>query len=193
MFQIAVKLIAVIGVTLLTEACTASGMLVSVNEMNAIPPTAMAQVAANMSTRPDPHEGVVKISGPPVFDRHRTPPTIYGVYSTIDPKSPGTDDAFHIGIVGLFPKRVFLKEVFAAGRPLKTRVHDRERMDCGYGCAVVETLIVAISEPDLEVWAVTGLSFKVSGRRTSFTMFIPAAYFRAVLDRHRAARQELQG
>jgi hypothetical protein len=192
MFTSACKLITLVAAAFLAHGCT-TGTLVSINDMRAIPPTAIAQAAAHIATVPDPHEGVVKIVGPPVFDQERTPPTVYTVYSSIDPKRPGENDRFRIGIIGLFPKRVYLKEVFTGGRSLKTKVHDRERMDCGYGCAIVETLIVTISEAELKAWAVTGLPFKVSGRRTEFTMFIPAAYFKAVLDRHRAARHSIQG
>lgn len=190
MFRFLLRLTYACAAVLALAACT-TGALVSIDDLGAIPPTALSQVSARISTWPDPHEGTVVVAGPPVFDQARTPPVAYLVFSSIDPRQPGTKDRFRIGIVGLFPKRVYLKDVFADGRALPAKVHDRERIDCGRGCAIAETVIVTITEAELKEWAGSGLSFAVVGRRTRFTMSIPAAYFTAVLDRHVETRRSI--
>lgn len=107
--------------------------------------------------------------------------------ASINVGNPGDGDEFQISLVGVFPKRVYLKDVMTEGRKLDAKVHDRERVYCGENCTIAETLYVSFSAQDLEDWSRTGLTFKVIGRRTSFVETIPSAYFTAIRDKYHAA------
>lgn len=190
MFAI-LHLLLLLLIALAAQGCTAAGVRVSVHNVDAIAPSALAGTAKLAHVAPNPHQGVVELFGTPVHDRFGHPPTVYVLETTIDPNRPGLDDRFRFRVIGLFSKRVFLKSAFAEGRSLPTTAHDRERVDCGFECTIAETIFITVSEADLGRWAVSGVSLQIDGRRVRFTMFIPASYIRDVLARHRAERARL--
>lgn len=133
---------------------------------------------------PDPHSGWTNVLGPVViadWARNRR----YVILSWIDPNRPETDNTFQLQVEAGFSRRVYLKQAYAEGRKLTTKVIDRERTDCGYQCHILETVWIALSETDMARYAQTGLAFEVIGRRETIAMTIPAAYFAALLEFHR--------
>jgi hypothetical protein len=139
------------------------------------------QVLAETKVVPDPHAGWTEVLGPVI--------TQYGEYSTVRymafTRFGDGEVAYRIQAQGLFPKRVYLGDVYSAGRKLKSKVLDRERTECGHDCTTVETISVTMTETELETYAAGGLTFEVIGRRDSIVVSIPASYFAAVLERHR--------
>jgi hypothetical protein len=184
MFRVPLILFAI---AIFATGCTATGVQMTVNDFPSISPQMVPQVASMLQTSIDVHEARVRILGPPVFDALGSPPLGYTVSAAIDSERPGTGDEFQITLIGLFSKRVYLKDVMTEGRKLDAKVHDRERVYCGEGCNVAETLYVSISAQDLENWSRTGLTFKVIGRRVDFVASIPSVYFAAVRDKYHAA------
>lgn len=86
-----------------------------------------------------------------------------------------------------FPKRVFLDQAYSSGRKLATTVIDRERK-CVSDCYVQEVIGIELSEREMVGYAARGIDLEISGRRASVRMSIPAAYFAAVLEKHRSIR-----
>ncbi|MBT1155615.1 hypothetical protein J1C56_08410 [Aminobacter anthyllidis] len=146
------------------------------------------QVSRNISVEHDPHTGLIKVSGPPIFhDRHLFGNT-YLIRSWIDPKGRPVNDDFQILVTGRYPKRVYLKQAYADGEEVSTTAIDRERVSCADFCIIKEVVGINLSEQEMAHRAETGMSFKVVGRRASLVMTIPPAYFAAVLDAHRKVR-----
>ena len=134
-------------------------------------------VLAETKLMPDPHTGWTKVYGPIV--PHGVVPRLsfYAVHARID----GGKTRFTLEIAGLFPKRVYLGDVYSKGRKLKSKVLDRERTDCGYSCTTVETVAVDLSRTDMDIYAAEGITVKIVGRRDDLVVSVPAAYFAAVL------------
>jgi hypothetical protein len=195
MFVSLPKLLGIVLLALAIQGCvsvqTRLHGLYLADRVDMLPVTALAEVPVRTRVAYNPHQGVLEINAPAIFDHQRMPPSVYALDSAIDPKRPGQGDRFQLRIIALFPKRVFLKQVYAEGKALKTRTHDRERIGCSDDCAVRETVIVTVSEEQLIAWTALGLQLEVEGRRTDFRMFIPATYIKSMLDRHRSERQRL--
>ena len=98
------------------------------------------------------------------------------------------DEEFQIQVAGLFPKRVYLNDVFSEGRKMKSKVIDRERVDCGYDCTTVEVVGIDLTETQMTDYATRGITFKIAGRRDDLVVTISAGYSAAVLDFHRSHR-----
>lgn len=141
------------------------------------------QVFAKTKLMSDPHTGRTFVLGPQVRQDGFHSGTIFLVRTRVD--EGGGKDRYAIEVAGLFPKRVYLGDVYSQGRKLKSKVLDRERGDCGYNCTTVETVLVRLTEAEMESYAADGLTLKVTGRRDSIVVSIPASYFAAVLAFHR--------
>lgn len=139
-----------------------------------------------MLVRHDPHTGSTEVIGPLI--RQSLKLSSYQIRSWTNSANPKIDNRFQILVVAGFPKRVYLKQAYADGAMLDTVVIDRERVSCGFGCEVEETVGIGLSRQQMAQLAEMGLSFKVLGRRAAVVMTIPAAYFAAVLAAHDAAR-----
>jgi len=150
----------------------------------------LAAVSAGTSVKPDIHEGSTTVEGPIVADdgslfRHR-----YFLRGWINPDKPAIHNHFQIVVIGSFDRRVYLKQAYAAGAELDTVVIDRER-HCSSSCYTLESIGINLKEADVERYAGTGLAFEILGRRDRIVMEIPAAYFAAVLEKHRRERERL--
>ena len=135
------------------------------------------QVFAHTRLVPDQHTGWTKVYGPVVPQFALDSKALYIVVARIDDGKT----SYSIEIAGLFPKRVYLGDVYSQGRKLRSKVMDRERTDCGYGCTTVETVVVPLTEAEMERYASEGITLKAVGRRDSIVVSIPASYFAAVL------------
>lgn len=142
------------------------------------------QVLANTKLVQDPHAGWTTVKGPVVTQGKAR----YMVRVRYDRRKADLGEQFQIQAAGLFSKRVYLGDVFSEGRKLKSKVLDRERIDCGYNCTTVETVGIDLTEAQIEDHAKRGLAFEVIGRRDGIEVAIPASYFAAVLDFHRQHR-----
>lgn len=152
--------------------------------------TSYDQVLAKTKLVPDPHAGWVTVKGPVVVQNDALSRWRYMVRTRLGPRKTGFDAQFQIQVAGLFPRRVYLNDVYSEGRKLKSKVLDRERIDCGYNCTTVETVGIDLAEVEMVDRAQRGMTFEVIGRRDSMIVTIPASYFSAVLDfyrRHRGA------
>ena len=139
------------------------------------------QVYAKTKLVADPHTGKTRVLGPQVRTRGFYADTIF-LLQTIH------DDGrfrYEIQVAGLFPKRVYLGDVYADGMKLKSKVIDRERLNCGYNCTTMETVSIPLTEIEVETYSAQGLTLKVTGRRDEIVVAIPASYFAAVLAFHR--------
>lgn len=139
------------------------------------------RVFANTRLVPDPHTGWTTVYGPVVSQFSLDSKALYFVMARID----GGKTSYGIMIAGLFPKRVYLGDVYSQGRKLRSKVVDRERRGCGYDCTTVETVIVLLTEAEMERYASEGIELKAVGRRDSIVVSVPASYFSAVLAFHR--------
>lgn len=146
------------------------------------------QVLAQTKLVPDPHTGWTSIQGPIVFQSDQLSRKLYMIQTQFDRRKPDLDEKFVILAAGLFPKRVYLGDVFSEGRKLKSKVLDRERRDCGYGCTTVEKVGISLTEAEMEDYARRGMTFEVTGRRDTMVVTIPPSYFAAVLEFHRQHR-----
>jgi hypothetical protein len=145
-------------------------------------------VRRNIKIVPDPQAGWTRILGPMVLVDNRVGGRRYVVVGVNDPSDPETDGSFELQASSGFAKRVYLKQIHADGRKLPTKVLDRERIDCGYDCAILETVGTPLSEQQMAIYAASGLTLEVVGRRQDIRMTIPAAYFEAVLTAQRRYR-----
>lgn len=142
------------------------------------------RVLAKTKLVQDPHAGWTTVKGPVVtLGKVR-----YMVRIRYDRGKADLGEHFQIQAAGLFPKRVYLGDVFSEGRKLKSKVLDRERIDCGYNCTTVETVGIDLTEAQMDDYAKRGLAFEVIGRRDGMEVAIPPSYFAAVLDFHRQHR-----
>jgi len=146
--------------------------------------TSYDPVLANTKLVQDPHAGWTTVKGPVVKQGNAR----YMIRVRYDRRKADFAEQFQIQVAGLFPKRVYLGDVFCEGHKLKSKVLDRERIDCGYNCTTVETVGIDITEADMENYAKRGLAFEAIGRRDGIEVAIPASYFAAVLDFHRQHR-----
>ncbi|MBX3570251.1 MAG: hypothetical protein KF914_19475 [Rhizobiaceae bacterium] len=137
---------------------------------------------------PDPHAGWTEVRGPAIRASPPEGPRLYLVSAMTDPVRTDVDNSFRLRVLAGFPKRVYLRDVYAGEKKLPAKVHDRERLDCGPGCAVVETVDIALSEADMRRLAATGLHLEILGRRAGVPMAVPSEYFAAVLEAHRRYR-----
>lgn len=151
-----------------------------------VAPADRQQVASHMLVRLDPHTGSTQVVGPLIHQDLMM--SSYQIRAWTNPGDKQIDNRFQIVVAGKFAKRVYLKQAYADGAELDTVVIDRERIGCGSGCQIEETVGIGISEAEMARRAETGMSFKVLGRRASLVMTIPPAYFAAVLDVHRKVR-----
>lgn len=168
-------------VTLALSACAVSRPD-SPNFLSAYAAPDYRQVLAKTKLVPDPHAGWTSVFGPVVPYNTPYSKAFYVVGARIDDGRA----TYRIQIAGLFPKRVYLGDVYSQGRKLKSKVLDRERTDCGYGCTTVETIAVPLNETEMEALAVEGITLKVIGRRDDLMVSIPASYFAAVLAFYRS-------
>lgn len=135
------------------------------------------QVLAKTKLVPDPHTGWTKVYGPIVPNGTVSKQAFYAVHARID----GGKTRFRLEIAGLFPRRVYLGDVYSDGRLLKSKVLDRERTNCGYNCTTVETVAIELSRSDMATYAAEGISVKIVGRRDDLVVSVPASYFAAIL------------
>lgn len=142
------------------------------------------QVLAKTKLVSDPHAGWTSVKGPVIVQNR----VRYMIRIRFDRRKADLDEQFQIQAAGLFPKRVYLGDVFSEGRKLKSEVLDRERIDCGYNCTIAETVGIALTGAQMDDYAKRGLTFEVIGRRDGMEVTIPASYFAAVLDFHRRHR-----
>lgn len=174
----------VVFACLLLFGCRAE--LAALHGFPMVVPADRQEVADHVLVRHDPHTGSTVVIGPIVYQGLMS--SSYQIRSWINPGNPKIDNRFQIVVAATYPKRVYLKQAYADGAELDTVVIDRERIGCGAGCEIKETVGIAMSEAEMQKRAETGLSFRVMGRRASLVMAIPPAYFAALLDAHRTAR-----
>lgn len=177
------RVLGVIAVLLLLAGCVAAP-----NSASPIFSAGYQQVFAKTKLVPDPHTGWTKISGPTILQSDLRSRHAYMIWTSFDRRHADLDEKFQIQAAGLFPKRVYLDEVFSEGRKMKSKVIDRERRHCGYGCTTMETVGIDLTKAEMEDYARRGMTFEVIGRRDSMIVAIPASYFAAVLDFHRRHR-----
>ncbi|MBL8581117.1 MAG: hypothetical protein JNL61_02675 [Rhizobiaceae bacterium] len=148
-------------------------------------------VAGATKLVPDPHAGWTRVLGPLVLADDRFYGRQFVIQSWTDPVRRQRDNVFEIQISSGFPKRVFLKQAYAEGKELKTIVIDRERLDCGYDCAIKETVGIRLTEAEMADFATRDVAIEVIGRRETIVVTIPASYFAGVLSVHRQFRARL--
>lgn len=156
--------------------------------MNGIPivdPGQKAAVLAAMKAEADPYEGATKITGPIIFHDRNLFGKTYTIRSWISPNNPALNDRFQVYVTANFNEWAFLEQAYADGHMLDTSQISREVGSCsGYGCSVTETVGINFSEAELARYAVTGLSFKIAGKRQDIVMTIPGPYIAAVIESH---------
>ena len=174
------KTILVVFVCLCLCACVTAPD--AANPLSATSATSRDAVLAKTKLMPDPHSGWTRVVGPLVFQDGIIGGRRYSIQGWNDPARPDLDNTFELQASAGFPKRVYLKQAYANGRELETKLIDRERIDCGYDCTTIETIGIALSATDMARYATDGLSFEVIGRRETVRFAVPAPYFAAVLE-----------
>jgi hypothetical protein len=152
-----------------------------------------AKVGTQTSVTVNTHAGWIEILAPAVNAGSFLENRHYQLRSWIDPGNAKMNDRFMLSIRGGFPKRVYLEQAYAHGQPLKTRLIDRERVDCGLDCFVQETVGLPLGLKDIERYAVEGLDVEIQGRRDVIRVKVPPSYFAAVLDVHTKTRSRALG
>lgn len=180
------RIVVLLLLCLLTSACVTNRDVEAPNWLSSTAGANHSAVLKTTKLAPDPHAGRIQVFGP-VVAAHWPAVRRFMIRSWIDPGEP-RDNTFELQVQAGFPRRVYLKQAYADGRELKTTVIDRERTDCGYECVVLETVGMAFTEAEIERRATSGLNFEIIGRRETIRMFVPAAYFAAVLEFHRRHR-----
>ena len=137
-------------------------------------------VLAKTRLMPDPHTGRTTVLGPQIVQRAQFSKVIFIAYTRFD----DSEVYRAIQITGFFPKRVYLNDVWSAGRKLKSKVVDRERTNCGYGCTTLETIEIPMSAAEISAYADHGITLEIIGRRDKVVVTIPAEYMAAVLAFH---------
>lgn len=178
------RLVGVLAVLLLLVGCVSSPDSASIILGDA----GYDRVFARTRLVPDPHTGWSEIRGPSVLLSDGRFRRIYMIRTRFDRRKADLGEEFQIQAAGLFPRRVYLGDVFSEGRKLKSKVIDREQRDCGYNCTTAETIGIDLTKAEMEDHARRGMTFEVIGRRERIVVTVPASYFAAVLDFHRQHR-----
>jgi len=124
----------------------------------------------------DPHSGITVVSGPIIAFTNGDAFHNVRLRAWIDPRKPRGNDAFAIVVRGKFHRRVYLSAAFSRGEKLPLRKHDAERV-CDGTCVVYETVEVPMDEQDLIGHSASGITFRVSGRRDTIVVRVPAGHF----------------
>ncbi len=179
MISYVVRVLGIVVVVLLQAGCGAQ--IAALHGIPVVNPADSEAVFAGTRLVTDSHEGSITVMGPTIFHDHDLLKNTYTIRAWVNPSKPELNNRFQVLVRAFFPKRVYLKQAFSEGEPLGTNVIDRERVDCGPDCAVVETVGIDIRADDMAHYADSGLSFEVVGRRDKVVMTIPSTYIEAVL------------
>jgi hypothetical protein len=163
--------------------------IAAMNGIAIVDPGDKAAVLANMKAEADPYEGATKISGPIIFHDRNILGKTYTIRSWISPNNPALNDRFQVYVTANFNEWAFLEQAYADGHMLDTTEISRDVGYCSsYGCSMTETVGINFSEAELARYVVTGLSFKIAGKRQDVVMTVPGPYIAAVIEFHDAHR-----
>lgn len=171
----------------LAVAVALAGCVSPTGSFPVVPPADTAAVATAAKVDRNQHTGVVTIENPLIMVNGTLLGDKYLIRSWIDPRSPALHNRFQIQVSAYTNGWKFLEQAYANGKPLDTLVIDRSVISCSGGCSMSEIVGINLTKADVEQFAVSGLSFQISGQRGNVTMTIPAGYFAGALQAHERA------
>lgn len=172
--------------SLLISACGAQ--IAKMHGIDIIDPFDPQAVEAATTVEPDPHTGLTKVAGPPIFHDNNILGKVYFLRGWKSKNLSDDSGSIQVYVLARFDKWAFLDTAYANGKKLDTSQIDRKVGSCsGYGCSLQETIGINLNISQLRDYAKNGLSFKVLGKRDSITMIIPAGYFSGFLAAYQRA------
>ncbi len=128
--------------------------------------------------------GSTSITGPAIFHDGTLTGNYYRVRSWVREDGGSPDGVFQVVVTAQLRSWALLDQAHSEGEPLETRRMEREENCRKSGCRYLEVVGIMLDQAQARRYAGTGMSFRVSGQRSSLTMTIPAEYFAAILEQY---------